>query len=47
MPKNNRIKETETKKIQVIPGNTDVLIVQFLSEILKVLQEMRDGGQKR
>jgi hypothetical protein len=57
MAKNNRLKKgravydtkehkDNSRKVEVIPGNTGPLTVQFLAEILKVLQEIRDGGSK-
>ena len=53
--KNNRVKRVVDVKgeepnkpagVQVIPGNTQTLIVQLLAEILKTLKGMADGGQK-
>jgi len=38
--------EPKTNRIEVVKGNTDVLTVQLLAEILKTLKEIRDGGSE-
>ena len=54
---NNRVKkakqvmdvkgeEPKPARVEVVRGNTDVLMVQLLAEAVKLLKEIRDVGQK-